>query len=64
MSIRVVLTSQSWWNSEQRQVRKYDVHVESDKDIDTPNAEREKRPYIADTFPVTVEQQYIVVEIE
>lgn len=59
-----IKTGQSWWNPAQRRVRKYDVHVESGKDIDASNSEREKGPYIADTFPVTVEQRYIVVEVE
>ena len=54
-----IKTGQSWWNPTQRRVRKYDVHVERGEDISAS----EKGPYVADTFPVTVEQQYLVIEI-
>ncbi|MDE0324847.1 MAG: Rieske (2Fe-2S) protein [Candidatus Poribacteria bacterium] len=59
-----IKTGQSWWNPAQRRVRKYEVHVESGEDIEVSSSEREKGPYVADTFPVTVEQQYIVIEID
>jgi 3-phenylpropionate/trans-cinnamate dioxygenase ferredoxin subunit len=37
-------------------VRKYDVSVE-------PGQELQRGPYVAETYPVSVEQQYVVVEI-
>jgi 3-phenylpropionate/trans-cinnamate dioxygenase ferredoxin subunit len=37
-------------------VRKYEVSVEPGQDL-------QKGPYVAETYPVSVEQQYVVVEI-
>ena len=59
-----IKTGQSWWSPAQRRVRKYEVQVESGEDIEASSSEREKGPYVADTFPVTVEQKYVVVEID
>jgi len=43
---------------------KYEVQVESGENIEASNSGPEKGPYVADTFPVTVEQQYVVIEID
>ena len=59
-----IKTGQSWWNPTQKRVRQYDVHVQSGKDIDVSDSAPGKGPYLADTFPVTVEQQYVVVELK
>ena len=59
-----IKTGQSWWSPAQRRVRKYEVQVETGEEIEASNAEREKGPYVADTFPVTVEQKYVVIEID
>ncbi|MDE0426596.1 MAG: Rieske (2Fe-2S) protein [Candidatus Poribacteria bacterium] len=61
-----IKTGQSWWSPAQRRVRKYEVHVESGEDIEasSSDAEPQKGPYVADTFPVTVEQKYVVIEID
>jgi 3-phenylpropionate/trans-cinnamate dioxygenase ferredoxin subunit len=59
-----IKTGQSWWNPAQRRVRKYEVQVESGENIEASSSAPEKGPYVADTFPVTVEQQYVVIEID
>jgi 3-phenylpropionate/trans-cinnamate dioxygenase ferredoxin subunit len=61
-----VKTGQSWVAPERVRVRTYPVSVEAA----TPNlaeADAEaglvKGPYVAESYPVTVEQQFVVVEI-
>ena len=43
-----------------------EISAEIDPEMDTPAAEDanlQKGPYIAETYPVTIEQSYVVVEI-
>jgi nitrite reductase/ring-hydroxylating ferredoxin subunit len=50
-------TGQSWFDPGHVRVRSYEVSV-------VPGFEGlEKGPYVAETFPVSVEQQYVVVEV-
>jgi 3-phenylpropionate/trans-cinnamate dioxygenase ferredoxin subunit len=50
-------TGQSWFDPGKVLVRRYEVSV-------VPGMEGlAKGPYVAETFPVSVEQQYVVVEI-
>lgn len=50
-------TGQSWFDPAHVLVRNYEVSV-------VPGAEGlQKGPYVAETYPVSVEQQYVVVEI-
>jgi 3-phenylpropionate/trans-cinnamate dioxygenase ferredoxin subunit len=50
-------TGQSWFDPGHVLVRRYEVSV-------VPGMEGlEKGPYVAETFPVSVEQQYVVVEV-
>jgi nitrite reductase/ring-hydroxylating ferredoxin subunit len=50
-------TGQSWFDPGHVIVRRYEVEV-------VPGFEGlEKGPYVAETFPVSVEQQYVVVEV-
>lgn len=63
-----VKTGQSWFDPAQVRVRSYKVSVEtlSPETLDeAPSAEAglQKGPYIAETYPVTVEQLYVIVEI-
>ena len=51
-----VRTGQSWCDPETVRTRSYTVEVE-------PGAEVVKGPYVAETFPVTVEQNYVVLEM-
>ncbi len=60
-------TGQSWWDPGSTRVRKYRVQVEDGRALseaaegETPGLE--KGPYTAETYPVSVEQQYVVVEL-
>ncbi|HET6320124.1 MAG TPA: Rieske (2Fe-2S) protein [Chloroflexota bacterium] len=49
-------TGQSWFDPRGVLVRTYDVTIE-------PGVELQKGPYVAETFAVSVEQQYVLVEI-
>ena len=53
-----VQTGQSWWNPARMRVRRYKVSVETGA---PPGLE--KGPYNAETYNVSVEQPYVVVEI-
>jgi 3-phenylpropionate/trans-cinnamate dioxygenase ferredoxin subunit len=68
-------TGQSWCDPRRLRVRTFDVHVEpgsrlvaetgadvADEDAEAP-ASRVKGPYVAETFPVTTEGQYVVIEM-
>jgi len=50
-------TGQSWFDPRQVRVRSYPVSVEPD------DPGRARGPYIAETYPVTIEAQYLVVEV-
>jgi 3-phenylpropionate/trans-cinnamate dioxygenase ferredoxin subunit len=50
-----VRTGQSWFDPDHTRVRRYPVTI-------APSPAREPGPYRAETFPVTVEQQVLVVE--
>ncbi len=60
-----VKTGQSWWDPARMRVRSYQVSVETvTPDTLTPAGEGlQKGPYVAETYAVTVEQPYVVVEI-
>jgi len=50
-----IRTGQSWCDPARLRVKRYEVEVE-------PGA-RVKGPYVAETFPVSVEEQYVVVDL-
>jgi nitrite reductase/ring-hydroxylating ferredoxin subunit len=50
-------TGQSWFDPERTRVRRYPVSVEAG------SPERTQGPYIAETYPVAIEAQLLVVEI-
>ncbi len=61
-----IRTGQSWFDPRRVRVRRYDVTVESSE----PGAvhaqaweDLEQGPYVAETYPVTVERRYVVVEV-
>ena len=51
-----IRTGQSWCDPNDLKVRQFKVAVE-------PGAELVKGPYVAETFPVAIEQNYIVVDV-
>jgi nitrite reductase/ring-hydroxylating ferredoxin subunit len=51
-----IRTGQSWCDPEHTRVRAYEAHVEHGGDL-------VKGPYVADTYAVSVEQDYVVVEV-
>ena len=61
-------TGQSWWNPGKTRVRSYDVTVETGEqlgqDLKPPAPGLEKGPYVAETYPVSVERQYVVVTVD
>jgi 3-phenylpropionate/trans-cinnamate dioxygenase ferredoxin subunit len=63
-----IRTGQSWWDPGRTRVRSYDVTIEAggqiDQDSNPPAPGLEKGPYVAETYPVSVERQYVVVSVE
>ena len=51
-----IRTGQSWCDPETVRTRSYAVHAE-------PGADLVKGPYVAETFPVSVDGSYIIVEM-
>jgi 3-phenylpropionate/trans-cinnamate dioxygenase ferredoxin subunit len=59
-----VKTGQSWFDPARTRVRAYPVSVEAGEALaDEATEGLQKGPYIAETYTVSVEQQYVVVEI-
>jgi nitrite reductase/ring-hydroxylating ferredoxin subunit len=56
-----VTTGQSWFDPSKVRVRRYEVTVEPE--ADAPLQDVEKGPYVAETYPVSVERQYVLVEV-
>ena len=60
-----VKTGQSWWDPARKRTRSYRVTVETapGDDDETTVPGLKKGPYTAETYPVSVDQQVVVVEI-
>lgn len=61
-----IRTGQSWVDPAMIRVRAYDVELASGADLERGHGEYAhllKGPYVAETYPVSVEQSYVVVEI-
>ena len=62
-----VQTGQSWVDPAQTRVRRYDVQRESGADLQQGNPDEAttwvKGPYVAETYPVSIEEEYVVVEL-
>lgn len=60
-----VKTGQSWWDPARTRVRSYEVSVETlaPEQVLAEENGLQKGPYVAETYAVTVEQSYVVVEI-
>ena len=52
---------QSWFDPKRVKVRSYPVAVESGQELANELA---KGPYVAETFPVHVEDSYVIVKLE
>jgi nitrite reductase/ring-hydroxylating ferredoxin subunit len=59
-----VRTGRSWCDPARLRVRRYDVTIEAGGET-TPDdsEERVPGPYVAETFPVTVDHQWVVVDV-
>ena len=51
-----IRNGQSWFDPKRFRIRSYPVVVES-------GAELHKGPYVAETFPVHIEDNYVIVEV-
>ncbi|MBV7335714.1 Rieske (2Fe-2S) protein [Chloroflexi bacterium TSY] len=66
-----IRTGQSWVDPATTRVRRYEVSLEEGANIpvnsanrnDAESRERQKGPYIAETYEVSIEEQYVVVNI-
>jgi nitrite reductase/ring-hydroxylating ferredoxin subunit len=53
-------TGQSWCDPARLRVRRYDVTIE---DLHAPASGMVKGPYLVETYPVTVEGSYVLVDV-
>jgi 3-phenylpropionate/trans-cinnamate dioxygenase ferredoxin subunit len=62
-----VRNGQSWYDPINPRIRRYEVAVESGAELgddpDAPVPGLQKGPYVAETYPVSVDERYVVVEI-
>ena len=65
-----IRTGQSWCDPAKLRVRRYDVDTEHGADLsaieadtDSPTAGMVKGPYVAETYPVEADGDYLVVEV-
>lgn len=60
-----IKTGQSWFDPVKMRVRSYQVSVESvaPDDLEPPLSGLEAGPYVAETYPVSVEQSYVLIEL-
>jgi nitrite reductase/ring-hydroxylating ferredoxin subunit len=60
-----VKTGQSWFDPATTRVRSYKVSVENaiPADAEPATPALEKGPYVAETYPVTVEKSFVLVEL-
>jgi 3-phenylpropionate/trans-cinnamate dioxygenase ferredoxin subunit len=61
-----IRTGQSWFDPAKVRVRRYEVKVEPGTALAEPDAPApglERGPYTAETYPVSIEQHYLVVDL-
>lgn len=58
-----IRTGQSWCDPARLRVRSYEVEVVSDPDPSAPGPGLVKGPYLAETYPVSREGEYLVIEV-
>ncbi|MGQ0604100.1 MAG: Rieske (2Fe-2S) protein [Anaerolineales bacterium] len=54
-------TGQSWWNPQRMRVKPYSVTVEAGATLEA--AGWQIGPYVAERYPVEIDQQYVIVEL-
>lgn len=58
-------TGQSWFDPMKTKVASYDVHVESGAVLESdPRTGMVKGPYAVETYPVSVERDYVVLDVK
>lgn len=63
-----IRTGQSWFDPSKTRVRRYEAHTTKGSDLLTEEAELvraglQKGPYTADTYPVSSDGEYVVLEL-
>jgi len=58
-----VRTGQSWFDPKAVRVRSYEIEVIPGRNLAPPAPGMVPGPYIAESYPITVEQDYLVVEL-
>ncbi len=60
-----IKSGQSWFDPAKTRVRNYKVTVEqrAPDPLEPPAPGLEPGPYVAETYPVTLEQAYVVIEL-
>jgi 3-phenylpropionate/trans-cinnamate dioxygenase ferredoxin subunit len=59
-----IRTGQSWFDPQRMRVRRYDVFLSPGEEVAArESGEREPGPYVAESYVVSVDRQYIVVEV-
>jgi 3-phenylpropionate/trans-cinnamate dioxygenase ferredoxin subunit len=56
-------TGQSWFDPRRTRVKAYAADVRSGRQLLAEGGERVAGPYVAETFPVSVEADYVVIEL-
>lgn len=57
-------TGASWFDPQRTKVRTYDVSIRDDLPAEAPAQGLVRGPYVAETYPVRTDDQYVVVELE
>lgn len=58
-----IRTGQSWFDPARVRVRSYEVSLEPGAPESDEPLEREKGPFVAETYPVEIEHRHVVVEV-
>jgi 3-phenylpropionate/trans-cinnamate dioxygenase ferredoxin subunit len=59
-----IRTGQSWYDPQRMRVRRYDVFLSPGDEVATqPSGVREPGPYMAESYPVSVDHHFVVVEV-
>jgi nitrite reductase/ring-hydroxylating ferredoxin subunit len=60
-----IRTGQSWFDPRQTRVRRYNAFVSAGDEVARQQSgEREKGPYLTETYTVSIDHEYVVVEVQ